>query len=358
MAPRPKWWHILQASKNEAVLAIDLYNRSGKQRQLEAFIVHMSLAWLRLFQAKTLKDGGDLHTRDKKGHRIPVVDRSPGGRTDRDYVMKPLSALTAELLPENDPRRASLEFFTGLRNRIEHRYEKDISQLVAGKTQAHVINYEQTLVEWFDRSESVASELRFPIFASSITEDAVEAVKRVAATVPRSLQQWIYEFDSNLDESVSVSNGYDFRIFLIPQTGPKSQADAAVHFVNRNELSDDQSDIFEQVQVIVKNKNIHVSNLDKLLPQEVADRVQSKIGFRFSTNDHASAWRHYGVRPPGDLIKEDQTDQRYCVADRISKKYVYTNAWVNLLIKELSDPDRFKAICGKLPKPLSSDEGD
>lgn len=53
MAPRPRWWHQLQSSKNEARLAIDLYNRSGSERQLEAFIVHMSMAWLRLMQART-----------------------------------------------------------------------------------------------------------------------------------------------------------------------------------------------------------------------------------------------------------------------------------------------------------------
>jgi hypothetical protein len=48
MAPRPKWWHKLQASKQEALLAVDLYNRSGESRRLEAFVVHMQIAWLYL----------------------------------------------------------------------------------------------------------------------------------------------------------------------------------------------------------------------------------------------------------------------------------------------------------------------
>ena len=168
MARRPRWWHVLQSSKNEAVLAIDLYNRSGQQRQLEAFIVHMSLAWLRLFQAKVERDGGDLYTRNQKNNRRIRAE-------DGDWRMKPLDVLTGELLTDTDPRRVSLEFFTGLRNKIEHRYEKDISALVSGKTQAHVLNYERTLVDWFGSSESVAHELRFPIFLSSITDDAALA---------------------------------------------------------------------------------------------------------------------------------------------------------------------------------------
>jgi hypothetical protein len=40
MAPRARWWHQLQAFKEEVRLAVDLYNRSG---QLEALIVQLSL---------------------------------------------------------------------------------------------------------------------------------------------------------------------------------------------------------------------------------------------------------------------------------------------------------------------------
>ncbi|WP_373637778.1 DUF3644 domain-containing protein [Arthrobacter sp. ZGTC412] len=58
MAPRPTWWHMLPASKAEARLAVDLYNRSGNERQLEAFIVHMNLAWTKLLQARVDATGG------------------------------------------------------------------------------------------------------------------------------------------------------------------------------------------------------------------------------------------------------------------------------------------------------------
>ena len=353
MAPRPKWWHILQSSKNEAILAIDLYNRSGKQRQLEAFIVHMSLAWLRLFQAKTLKDGGDLYERDSRGRRKPLRD-SIAGAGARDYAMKPLSALTAELLDQNDPRRVSLEFFTGLRNKIEHRYEKDISQLVAGKTQAHVLNYEQTLVNWFGNSESVATELRFPIFASSITEDAVEALKKVAARIPRPVKQWVYDFDADLDESVSSSTSYDFRVLLVPQVGPKSRADAAVQYVKHDDLSQEQRDALDTLQAVIKNRNVPVANLDLYMPTEVKDKVQSGIGHRFTINDHTAAWKYYGVRPGGEEMKPSETDQKYCIGDRISGRYLYTDAWVKRLIRELSNPDTFEKVCGMPPKPLGT----
>jgi hypothetical protein len=64
MARRPQWWHRLQASKSEVRLAADLYNRSCHERQLEAFIIHMTLGWLKLFQACMEQQGGELYERE------------------------------------------------------------------------------------------------------------------------------------------------------------------------------------------------------------------------------------------------------------------------------------------------------
>ncbi|WP_338137522.1 DUF3644 domain-containing protein [Dermacoccus nishinomiyaensis] len=345
MARRPRWWHVLQSSKNEAVLAIDLYNRSGQQRQLEAFIVHMSLAWLRLFQAKVERDGGDLYTRNQKNNRRIRAE-------DGDWRMKPLDVLTGELLTDTDPRRVSLEFFTGLRNKIEHRYEKDISALVSGKTQAHVLNYERTLVDWFGSSESVAHELRFPIFLSSITDDAVEAVKTVAARVPRSVRQWVYDFDANLDPVLASDQAFDFRILLIPQTGSKTTADTAMTFVRLDELTDEQRAVMDQAQTIIRDKQVPVANLDKYPATEVARDVAKALGHPFTVTDHTACWKHYAVRPKEKTDGyPETTDSRYCVWDRIAKRHLYTAAWIKKLSKELADSKVFTDVCGHPPRP-------
>lgn len=61
MPRKPRWWYVLQDSKNEVRLAVDLYNRSGVERQLEAFIVHMSMGWLKLLQAHFEQNGLDIY---------------------------------------------------------------------------------------------------------------------------------------------------------------------------------------------------------------------------------------------------------------------------------------------------------
>lgn len=337
MAPRPRWWHQLQASKNEAILAIDLYNRSGKERQLEAFIVHMSLAWLRLFQSKIEKDGGDLYVRTRNNRRIK--------EKNGDWRMKPLSALIEQLLAPNDPRKANLEFFTELRHRVEHRYERDIAALVAGKTQAHLLNYENLLVEWFGENESVASELRFPLFVSSITDDAVKAVKEVAKRVPKAVRAWVHDYDTALDPNIAADQSFDFRIYLIPQTGPKTAADAAMTFVRLEDLNDEQREVMDRAQTIIREKKIPVSNLDRLKPGEVRAKVDAALGRAFTMSHHTNAWRHYGVRPPTGDPNPEATRADFCVWDSTFRQHVYTQSWVDFLIRELSDAAKFEEVC-------------
>jgi hypothetical protein len=338
MAPRPVWWHNLQASKSEALLAIDLYNRSGHERQLEAFIVHMSMAWLRLMQAKVDHDGGDLYVRDARRWRIRHKD---GG-----WLMKALHELTKELLADNDPRKANLEFFTGLRNVVEHRYEKDIASLVAGRTQAHVLNYETTLVEWFGDDEGLGEELRFPIFISTFSGDAVKAVKDVRKRVPKGVLDWVQDFDAALDPALAAALQFDFRVFLIAHTGPKTQADAAMTFVKLDELDPAQKAAMDQVQTIIRDKHVPVANLGHLKPKEVAAKVSAGLGRKFTVSDHTSAWRHYDVRPPQNAKNPEATKSQFCVWDGTFRQHVYTEAWVAYLVRHLADPARFKEVCG------------
>jgi hypothetical protein len=56
---RAIWRITLDASKAEALLAVDLYNQSNRSRRLEGFFVHMHMAWLYLFEAQYQRDDLD-----------------------------------------------------------------------------------------------------------------------------------------------------------------------------------------------------------------------------------------------------------------------------------------------------------
>jgi Protein of unknown function (DUF3644) len=136
MAAHTKWWHILPASKNEACFAVDVYNRSSGDRNLEAFVVQMHLAWLYLLHARFLRDGVDYRHQHANRHFV---------RVDGEVKTWELArCVQEEFVDENDPVRRNIEFFIKLRNKVEHRYEKLLADAVAGKVQAHVLNCAKT----------------------------------------------------------------------------------------------------------------------------------------------------------------------------------------------------------------------
>ena len=73
--------------------------------------------------------------------------------------------------------RRNVEFFVGFRNNIEHRYETLLESVVAGKCQSLIMNYERMLVDTFGAEEGLADGLRFPVFLSSLSDEAVGALK-------------------------------------------------------------------------------------------------------------------------------------------------------------------------------------
>ncbi|QXU55727.1 MULTISPECIES: DUF3644 domain-containing protein [Rhodococcus] len=340
MARKPRWWHVLQDSKNEVRLAVDLYNRSGVERQLEAFIVHMSMGWLKLLQAHFEQAAKDIYIRNNRGHRVRHDDGGFKHRSLRD--------LSNEFFDPNDPRKANLEFFTGLRNQIEHRYERDIAALIAGRTQAYLLNYEQTVVELFGEDEGLADELRFPLFLSSITGDAVASIKKVRERVPRGVVEWVQDFDTAIEAGIAEDQRYDFKVYLIPHTGTKTEADAAMTFVRYDELTDDERAVVERVQTVIRDRKVPVSGADEYLPGQVVEQVDAQIDRPFTLHMHTQAWRYFGVRLPNG---EDpyKTKSQFCYMNELVGKHVYTPAWVKYLVRKLSDNDVYDAVASWKP---------
>jgi Protein of unknown function (DUF3644) len=336
----------LQGSRKEALLAADLYNRPASDRSLAAFVVHMHLAWLYLLHARLLRDGIDCRY------------RLPNGRFERidgDIKTWELARCLREAFPDaGSPVRHNVEFFIKLRNKIEHRYEPILATAVAGKAQALVLNYEEAVTEWFGAAAGLSDSLRLPVFISSLTPEAVETLKRTHAKLPRRITRFLREYDASVPEEVQSDWRYDFRVLLLPQTGPKTEADAVMRFVREDEMTDDQRRARDVVQTIVRTKQVPVANKGRLKPTGVADRVQAELGVRFSVyGAHTRCWRHFQVRPLRGASRPEMTDERYCVYDEPHTDYLYTEAWVNKLVSELADPASYERIVGSKPTVLT-----
>jgi hypothetical protein len=144
------------------------------------------------------------------------------------------------------------------------------------------------------------------VFVSSLSDGAVQALKETYKRLPRGLTKYIEEFDSVLSDEVRDDFRYEFRVFLIPHTGPKTEADVAMRFVRLEDLPDEQRGQLEQVRTVVRDRQVPVANIDRHRPSYVCGKVSDVLGVKFTPwHDHVQAWKHYAVRPPSRRRERD-----------------------------------------------------
>lgn len=300
--------HYLVAAKEEALLACELYNARRRPRNLEAFLVHMRIAWTNLLQALCERDAVDYRYRTSNGRFVRVEGEKKSWELQR---------LVEYRFPKpNDPVRRNIEFFIGLRNRIEHRLsekqQKALLEVVSGKCQAYLRNFEDVLTRDFTSTQSLSDQLHLPLFLSKLNDDALKSVKDIRAAVPKGIISYIDDYDRSVGENVSSDHAYEFRILLIPQTASKSAADMAIEFVNLDNLDDAKRSALNNAMVIVRDRHVPVANADRMKPGEVVARVKQSVP-NFSMEAHRLAWHYFNVRPTKskDKAANSKTDRRY-----------------------------------------------
>lgn len=328
--------HDLRAAREEALLGCDLFN-DRRERNLDAFLAHMLRAWLHLLRAVATKERRRAESRDWN-----LLEHVKRYRPD-----------------QLDPLRANIEFFIGLRERIEHHFTRKRLQfveiLVSGKINALMLNFEQTLVAEFGDRSSLANALRFPIFLSSLTHESPQLLEQAYGEIPSSVLRFIESFENGLDHSIRISEAYDFRVYLMPKASPADR-DLPIEFVDVSKLSAEEAEAVENARVIIRDRHVEAINVNRLKASEVVSRVQAAYP-GFSVYFHTLAWRRFGIRPPGNSPDPARTDSRYAIYDRAHHDYLYTEAWVERLKEELgSDPESVVASWKPSPKPAPEEQ--
>lgn len=345
MAPRPQWHHTMQEARRQACLAIDFYNRPGDRRSYLDFVVHMHLAWQNLLHADRARRGESIHYRGKNGRYAKNPD---GTRKTWD-----LAECLKREFTEADPIRQNIAFFVGLRNKIEHRFQDAFMATTGPHAHAYVINFEAELTKRFGKVNSLADELRFPVFVQSLTPAGVDAHNNARKKLPQAARNYVTRFEADLDPAVAGSERFVYRIQLSPFKGPKTDADMAVTFVSQNDLTDAEIEDLKKDgkagTVFVSEKQREVGLLDKMLPKAAAKAVEDQIPFEFRVNHFARTWKKLKVRPDGKSRHPEKTQTHYCVYVEAIKQHVYTPAYVQKLVTELSTEQGFVDTVGVAP---------
>ena len=254
---------------------------------------------------------------------------------------------------QHPPPRKNIEFFLGLRNKIEHRYHPELDPALYGECQAMLMNFEEVLVEEFGTGmallDKVGVALQFSALRPSQQE---EAIRRLQSAALDDVRDYIETFRAGLAPEVLDSSQFSLRVFLIPKLeNNPNVADLSLEFVPYDPGSPKEMEELRRMTALIREKKVPVASKGLLKPMAVVERVKECLPFNFTSNTHARCWKHYKVRPPSGSDQPENTKADFCIYDELAKGYGYTEAWVKHLCRKLTDPVEYEAVTGKSPAP-------
>ncbi len=338
---------LVLKARQSALLALDVYNRPSTQFRTEGYIVLMIVAWTAALHAIFERDGIEYFHQDEHGDP-ETVDGQPKTWAVAECVRRHFGN-------GSPPVRENLEFIIGLRNAIEHRYAPGIDAHVAGECQALLLNLERLISDEFGDSYSIGDALSVPLQTSTLRGTARAAsLRELQRAHYEEVMRYVEDFRSDLPDAVYADPAYSFRVFLIPKIGNhRSSSDAAFEFVKYDPDSPDDMAALQKQVALIRDRQVPVANQGRYRPKRVAEKVAERLGRPFRLHHHTLAWKYYDVRAQG--TQPDRCKTEYCQFDTAHGDYVYTDAWVDFLIQQLSQPDQYEQVTThRPPKPSAS----
>lgn len=346
MPRRPAWHHTLEEARRQALVAIDFYNRPGDRRSFTDFIVHVHLAWQNLLHADRMRRKAEIFYRESGRQRR--FKRNPDG-SKRTWDLA--QCLRFEF-KDGDPVRANIEFFIGLRNHVEHRFQDSVLTVTAAEVHACIINFEAELTRRFGTHATLGSELKFPVFVQSLSPARYDEQMTLRRGLPQHVASFITEFQNQLGEDVRSDERYAYRLLLLPMKGPKTDADMALNFVRQDDLSEEdlKALLGKEGSVIVAEKFREAAHKDEMLPKAAAHAVEELIPFTFGVNEFTRLRKEWMIGP----VKVGSKDQLpksdgYCVYSPPFGQFVYRRSLVDRMATAVETADAYKALLGRDP---------
>ena len=252
---------------------------------------------------------------------------------------------------ENPPSRKNIEFFLGLRNKIEHRYHPELDPALYGECQAMLMNFEDFLVKEFGTDMALLDQVGVALqFSALRPHQQEEALRRLQSAALDDVRDYIQTFRAGLAPEILDSSQYSLRVFLIPklENNPNA-ADLSVEFVLYDPSSPTEMEHLQRVTALIRAKKVPVASKGLLKPKAVVARVQEALPFKFTMDTHTRCWKHYEVRPLWGSGNPENTRADFCIYDEFARDYGYTEAWVKYLSRKLAEPVEYQAVVGKPP---------
>lgn len=333
---------LLEKSRDSALLAVEIYNKPRTAFRSSGYIVMMSIAWTSLLHAIFEKRNIPYFYKKNKV-RYQTVD---GERRAWDLAESARKYFT----DPNSPERKNIEFFVKLRNKIEHRFVPELDGDVFGECQAMLINYEDIIVKEFGDNFAVNENLVFALqFSKILHPKQTEITKIKQGKEYKEVKKFINQYRMSLKREIVESMNYNFRVYLLPKVGNRrDSSDFTLEFVKYDPTNPAESDKYQKLLVGIKDKQVPIEGLKaSAVANSVYSQLKDKMspGWKFNASSHhARCWKYYKIRPETGNRNPEKTKTEYCFWDKTFGQYGFTKNWVDFLVKELQNKDKYKKI--------------
>lgn len=339
----------LQKARESALLAVEIYNKPATEFKTGGYIVMMIVAWTSLFHAIFFNRKVKPYYKEDNDYFYKKIDG--------EYWYWELGRCLEEYYGSDtqNPVRLNLELFIKLRNKIEHKSLPKIDPDIFGECQAMLLNFDRMLEEEFGEKYCIKEMLSFSLQLSPNSESLSKASLNKEE---EKVIDFIHSYRSAISTDVIKSGKFAFKAFLIQVANHNSKDALPIQFFQYDKLDENEKKDVERVAALVKEKlkKVKVRNLDGMLPKEVVERVQSKLGDPkiktnsqkvidlFNSTTHTRCWKKYEVRPETSSDEPENTREKYCVYDETFETYMYTEEWVDFLVDKMSDIDEYCSL--------------
>jgi hypothetical protein len=265
--------------------------------------------------------------------------------------------LVASAFPSSQRRglRENVKLWLDIRNSVAHRHLPALDVPVIPYAQAGLLNMENVLTDEFGAESALGDRLSVPLQLTGFRDPGVLSSRKTLQTAIPVDVQAVLSRAENASPELLADQSFVLRVAFVPVVPASGRSpDAVAYFVKPGEVPNELAQTLEQYVVLPK---IAMSARPNFSASYVMAEFERRTGFKFHSGLHAAACRLLGARPASG--EDDATvDVRFAEYITSFKRYLYSQAWIDLLVDRLSDPDEFEKITGRAPVPLAPPAGE
>lgn len=340
------WEFQLDHARASCLEALRVWNDPTSRFRTGAFSMLFVAAWNSLSIAVLQREGHEWRDLDEQGEVVRVHGGIERARETGDLVGAAVPGAARAGLRQN------VAFWIELRNAVAHRFLPALDVMTIPHAQAGLLNFEDVLREEFGAEFGLAHALAVPLQLSGFRDPGVlDSRKRLFASLPIEVQAVLSRADSAPPELLADPT-YMLRVAFIPAVPPSGRnPDAVAYFLRPGEVPDELVDSLERYVIVPKPRR----SVAQFRPKFVCEEVSRRTGFVFHYNHHAPATRKLGAWPAeGD--PDATVDAMLAEYNSAFKGWLYSQAWIDLVVESVSDADSFLAVTGHRPVALEGDQ--